>query len=142
MAQESNIIVKQTAENAAKLRPTDLGGRVRVAHGSYIGLAGATAGSVIELARLPQGARVLPISQLHFEAGQDAALTVKVGDASDDDRYLSGATVGTAAVSILLAANALNDYLTPGEQVVTATIGGATFTVGKKMVFDLYYVVD
>ena len=82
---QSNIMVKQTGSNAGKLQPSEFGGRVRVVHGCIIPASAYAAGSVIELARLPRGARLLPISQLHFEAGQNASLTVKVGDSADDD---------------------------------------------------------
>lgn len=139
---QSNIMVKQTGSNAGKLKPSEFGGRVRVVHGSITPDSAYASGSVIELARLPKGARLLPISQLHFEAGQGATMTVKVGDSADDDRYFAAAAPGANAASISLAANALGDYTLPEEDVIKVTTGTAALTSGKKIAFDLYYVID
>lgn len=139
---QSNIMVKQTGSNAGKLKPSEFGGRVRVVHGSIVPASGYASGSVIELARLPKGARLLPISQLHFEAGQGATMTVKVGDSADDDRYLAATAPGANAASINLAANALGDYTLPDEDVIKVTTGTAALTASKKISFDLFYVMD
>lgn len=139
---QSNIMTKQTGSNAGKLLPSEFGGRVRVVHGSIVPDSAYASGSVLELARLPKGARVLPISQLHFEAGQSASMTVNVGDSGDTDRYLAAKAPGASAVSVALNANCLGDYTLPGEDVITATVGGAALTANKKIFFDLYFVVD
>lgn len=139
--EKSDVMKAQTGASEAKLLPNALGGRVRVVHGLYT-TAGGAAGTVIALARLPKGARVLPISQLHFEAGQDAAMTVAVGDSADNDRYLAAAAPGAAAVSVALTGNRFGDYTLPAEDVITATIGAKALATGKKIAFDLYYVVD
>lgn len=139
---QSNIMTKQTGSNAGKLKPSELGGRVRVVHGHIIPDSAYASGSVIELARLPKGARLLPISQLHFEAGQGATMTVKVGDSADDDRYLAATAPGANATSVALTGNRIADYVLPEEDVISITTGTAALTSGKKIYFDLYYVVD
>lgn len=139
---KSNIMEKQTGSLVAKLRPADFGGRVRLVHGCFIPSEALAAGTVIELARLPKGARLLPISQLHFEAGQASTLTVKVGDSADDDRYLAAKAPGAAAASVMLDENRVGDYLLPVEDVIAATTGGAALASGKKIYFDLFYVID
>lgn len=139
---KSNVAALQTTGKIGKLLPTALGGRVRLIHGTVLPDEALEAGTVIELALLPKGARLLPISQLHFEAGQNASLTIKVGDASDDDRYFAAAAPGASAASITLGANAAGDYVTTDEVVLIATTGAAALTADKKIVFDLYYVVD
>lgn len=138
---KSNIFVKQT-ESAGKNLPVDFHGRVRLAHGTYVATGEETAGSVLGLVRLPVGARVLPTSVLHFESGQATALTCKVGDAENDARYLAASAPGSSAVSKELAANALNDYTLKAEQEIILTTAGATLAAGKKIVFDIFYVVD
>ena len=138
---KSNVYTKQT-ETAGKNLPVDLHGRVRIAHGVYTGTGSETANSIIGLVRLPVGARVLPISVVSFEAGQASGLTVKVGDVADDDRYLASVAPGASAGSKQLAANAAGDYLLPAEQDIILTTGGAALTAGKKIVFDIFYVVD
>lgn len=139
---QSNIMTKQTGSNAGKLLPSEFGGRVRVVHGSIVPDSAYASGSVLELARLPKGARILPISQLHFEAGQSASMTISVGDSSDNDRYLAAKSPGASAVSVALNANVLGDYTLPEEDVIIATVGGAALTANKKIFFDLYFVVD
>ena len=139
---KSNIMEKQTESPVTKLRPADFGGRVRVVHGCIIPDSAYAAGSVLELARLPKGARILPTSQLHFEAGQDASMTIKVGDSAADDRYLAAKAPGASAASVLLDANRTGDYILPAEDVIAATTAGAALTAGKKIYFDLFYVID
>ena len=139
---QSNIMTKQTGSNAGKLLPSEFGGRVRVVHGSIVPDSAYASGSVLELARLPKGARILPISQLHFEAGQSASMTISVGDSGDNDRYLAAKAPGASAVSVALNANVLGDYTLPEEDVIIATVGGAALTANKKIFFDLYFVVD
>ena len=139
---QSNIMVKQTGSNAGKLKTSEFGGRVRVVHGSIVPASAYAAGSVIELARLPQGARLLPMSQLHFEAGQGATMTVKVGDSADDDRYLAATAPGASACSVNLTGNRIADYVLPAEDVIKITTGTAALTANKKIFFDLFYVMD
>ena len=139
---KSNIMEKQTGSLVAKLRPADFGGRVRVVHGCVVPDSEYAAGSVLELARLPKGARILPISRLHFEAGQSASMTIKVGDSADDDRYLAAKAPGASAASVALDANQIDDYILPAEDVIVATTAGAALASGKKIYFDLFYVVD
>ena len=139
---ESNVAAKQIENFAAKLKTTDLGGRVRIVHGSLPTSSSLASGSIFELVKLPKGSRLLPQSQIHFEAGQNASLTVKIGDADDDDRYFAAAAPGTSATSINLTGNRLNDFVTAGESMVILTTGGASTTANKAITFDLLYVID
>ena len=136
-----SVAEKQTGFSGKNL-PVDFGGRVRAIHASYTGTGSETAGSKLVIARLPQGARVLPISQLHFEAGQNASLTVKVGDAADDDRYFAAAAPGANAATVTLGANALGDFVTAAETPLVIVTGAQTLASGKKIVADIFYVVD
>ena len=128
--------------DVSKLMPTDWAGRVRIATGFYAPEEADAAGTVINLAKLPAGARVLPSSKLYFEAGQDATLTVKVGDSGDDDRYLAAVVVGATASTVALSANALNNTLLDKEQFITLTTGVAALTAEKTISFEIFYVID
>lgn len=139
---KSDVAVRQTDVNVSKLVPAELGGRVRVARGVYAPAAADPAGTVIRLVRLPKGARLLSSSSLHFEAGQNASLTVKVGDEKNDARYFAAAAIGASKVSKNLDADALEGYVFEEEMFVTATTGAAALAVGKKIVFELLYVND
>lgn len=139
---QSTVATKQVENYSVKLRPTDFGGRVRAIHGEVDVTSALASGSIIELARIPVGARVLPLSQVHFEAGQSASLTVKIGDYADDDRYFAAAAPGASATSISFTGNRLGDYVTEAESMLILTTGGASTTAAKKIVFDIIYVVD
>lgn len=125
-----------------KLMPSDAGGRVRIATGFYAPEEADEAGTVINLAKLPAGARVLPSSKLYFEAGQDATLTVKVGDSGDDDRYLAAVAPGATLSTVLLTRNALANTLLDAEQFITLTTGVAALTAEKTISFEIFYVID
>lgn len=138
----SSVFEKQTASAAGKVSTAELGGRVRLVHGAFTPAAAVPAGSVVKLVRLPFRARLLPMSEIHFEAGQDAALTVKIGDSLDDDRYFTAAAPGATAKTIVLNANRLGDYVTPAETELILTTGAKPLAAGKKITFDLLYVTD
>lgn len=127
---------------SSKLMPTDWAGRVRIATGSYKPTKADAAETVINLAKLPASARVLPSSKLYFEAGQDATTTVQVGDAGEDDRYLAAVAVGATASTVALSANALDNTLLDKEQFITLTTGVAALTIGKVIAFEIFYVID
>lgn len=139
---KSNIMEKQTGSGNSKLSPADFGGRVRLAQGYVIPTSAYAAGTVLELVRLPKGARVLPNSQLHFEAGQNASMTIKVGDSSDADRYLAAKAPGASVATVALDGNRVGNYILPEEDVIIATTAGAALTANKKIFFDIFYVVD
>jgi hypothetical protein len=61
-----------------------------------------TTSDAIYLCRLPKGARLVP-SLISVDYGDPGdALTLKLGDASDDDRYISGLALGGSAGRKLL----------------------------------------
>lgn len=134
----SNVAAKQTETNAGKLLPVDFGGRVRVIHGSYTLTGTEQAGEGIVLARLPKGARLLPLSNLYGGAGLSGTYTV--GDGADADRYGTG-TLNSAAATYGLTANVLGDYVTAAEEEVVLALS-AVQTAGGVFAFDLFYVVD
>ncbi len=139
---KSNVMKIQGGVGEGKLRTSELGGRVRVAHGTVTPEADYAADSVIELVRLPKGARILPESELHFAAGQEATATVKVGDSKNDARYLAAVAPGAEAKTLRLDADALNGYALPEEDVIRTTVGTAALKKGVKIVFDIFYVTD
>lgn len=133
----------QTVQDSVsdKTRPVNYNGTVFYARSVYVPTGDEAAGSVIELGTIPEGSRLLAISEIHFEAGQDASLTVKVGDSADDDRYFAAAAPGSSAATKKLSANVLGDYLvTQATGKILLTTGAQTLTASKKIVADLYYV--
>ena len=71
----------------------DWHGKVRVQHDQYEA-ASLAAGSVVYVARLPAGARVVNWTVKADALG--SSVTLKLGDTADDDRYLGATTYNTA----------------------------------------------
>lgn len=142
MSYVSTLAAKQAEGSTEKTMPTEWGGRVRVAVGSFTPTETVAAGSTIELAKLPEGCRVLPASKIFIEAGQGPTLTLAVGDVDDSTRYLAATVVGASATSIALEANALNDTLIGEDGYVYLTTGVVALTTGKKIGFEIFYVID
>ena len=134
---QSNLIKTIANDTSAKLLPTDIGGKLRIARAVYSGTDAA--GAIIELANLPNGARVLPyLSALEVAAGQNSSLTVKVGTEADDDALLTAVTPGAS-----YAVKPFNgSILLDAETKLIATTGGAALASGKELVFIIAYVTD
>lgn len=134
-----------TKQNSASTKtvPQEIGGRVRTANGVIAGADVGTgaAGTIINLVKLPQGARILPSSNLRIEAGQNANITIKVGDSADDDRYLAAVAMGASAAVISLARNAATPYNLAAESWIFITTAVDALTA-KYIAFDIQYVVD
>jgi hypothetical protein len=139
---DSTIVAKQVGTQGEKLMPREFYGRVRVAAGTYTGKSTDAAGTVIRLARLPKGARLLPQSKVYFAAGQGATTTVKVGDEKDDDRYFAAAAPGASAVSKELDADALTGYVLTEEMYIILTTGVAALADDVLIGFVLFWVLD
>lgn len=141
----SDIATVQNAPTPSTLVEVGLlGGKVRYACAKYSG--SDAAGTVINLVKLPKGARILPISNLQIEAGQGATLSVKVGDndaaGADDDRYLAASVPGASAVNVVLGASALSLYKLQNEAWVQLTTGVVALTADKVIAAHIYYTIE
>ena len=138
----SNLYTKQTADQGGKMLPVDLGGKIRVAHDVITLASSAGVGDKINLVRLPKGARILETSELRFPSGVANTMTVKVGDADDDDRYKTATAPGSGGGIIKLDALAFTSggYVLPAETTIFATVGVAAIASGTKIGMQLEYV--
>jgi len=147
-AQRTNALAVPSVNNKAN----ELGGRIRVAHGTYEADSLAS-GDVIEMFVLPDGARLLEGSLAHDALG--ASTTLSVG-------YAAHATAAGAAVSASAAAYKAAAASTSAQKVdilatlalgsgtevdanedgmpVTVTMGGAAGTGTIEL--TIKYVVD
>lgn len=143
---QTNIAEKQTTiQLESKLKTVEFGGRVRTIKDVFTPTSAYASGTVIELARIPKGAKVLPQSEIYFEAGQNASLTVKVGigeGSATSAVYLPQTTVGSTAKTVQLSGQQLGDYVTTEEGMLTMITGGAALVANKKIGVSLQYVVD
>lgn len=138
----SELARKQAGTDTGKTTPSDFGGKVRVARCVYKPTKADEAGTVIHLVKLPAGARICPRSALAVEAGQNAALTISVGDELNDKRYLNAQVVKAEYCDFFLKADVLNGYRLEKEMWINATTGAQVLTVGKRLVFEILYVLD
>lgn len=147
-AQRTNALATPSVNNKAN----ELGGRVRIAHGTYEASSLAS-GDVIEMFVLPDGARLVEGSIAHDALG--ASTTLSVGYAAHTNAagtavsasaaaYKAAAASSTAGKSDVLATLALGS----GSEVdanedgmpVTVTMGGAAGTGTIEL--TIKYVVD
>ena len=158
--------IQRLPEAAIQSEASLLGGKVRVAFCHFETTALAAA-STVYLAKLPKGARLLPISHIMWEAGQDAGLTVDMGDdddagegaAVDPNRYMLTVTPGandaitylSAAANVDAAAweggpadanSGLTCYKLGSESWITLTTAAKTLVADKFIIVWLFYVVD
>jgi hypothetical protein len=133
-------ITNMDAVPAVMASSAQVHGRIRVAYDSYEASALAS-GSDITIARLPAGAIVYDVTIVHDALG--ASSTLKVGDSSDDDRYIA-ATASTAANGkIIMSEDGVIGgfgYENSSATDVLITTGGASITGTIKSA--VYYTVD
>jgi hypothetical protein len=147
-AQRTNALAIPSVNNKAN----ELGGRIRVAHGTYEA-ASLAADSVIEMFVLPDGARLLEGSLAHDALG--ASTTLSVGYAAHTNA--AGTAVSAAAAAYKAAAASTSAQkvdilatlaLGSGTELdanedgvpVTVTLAGATGTGTVEL--TIKYVVD
>jgi hypothetical protein len=121
------------------------GGRVRVQRDEYT-LVSVASGTVIRMAKLPAGARVLDVKIQH-ETGA-ASFTLAVGNAGSGQGAIFAAAIASVTATIaprssmLTAASGYTVGTLSGDDVVTVTTGGATSAASQKVVCETYYVID
>lgn len=147
-AQRTNTRANPTVKNKAN----ELGGRIRVAHGTYEASSLAS-GDVIEMFVLPNGARLITGWLANDALG--ASTTVSVGYAAHTNSagtavsaaaagYLAATSTSSAAKTAILATLALGSgsvvNANENGMTVTATMGGAAGTGTIEV--TILYVVD
>lgn len=133
-------------------KTNEMGGRVRVAHGVYEASALA-ADDVIEMFRLPDGARILTGSLAHDALGASTQLSVGHGAynnadgtvvALDADEFKAAASSASAAKADIAATLALGSGIEidadDAGYPVTVTLTGAAATGTIEL--TVLYVVD
>ena len=133
-------ITAMDATPSTKVKSAQVHGRMRVAFDTYEASSLAS-GSDITVARLPKGATVYEVVIFHDALG--ASSTLKVGDSSDDDRYITATASTSATGKILMSEDGVIGgfgYENTAETDVLITTGGATISGTIKSA--VYYTVD
>lgn len=123
-----------------KMAGEQVGGRVRTAR-FKVTPGTEAAGTIINLVKLPKGARVLPQSALYLEAGQTATLKIAVGDAANAARYYPATATGASAVTIPLAAQAAAPVALAAEGWIFITTSVEALAA-KYIAGEILYVID
>ncbi len=120
----------------------DQGGRVRHTYDEITTTTAMTTADTIEVGLLPIDARVIgvEVSWIAHATGR----TFKLGDATDDDRYIASTSSATAGRSDALAAAGQGYRNTTGAPVpILLTLAGGTLAAGAKgYTVSLRYVTD
>ncbi len=127
-----------------------LGGRVRVMQDSYICAGTEVTDDVIQMGKaLPKGARILDVI-LHFGAC-GSGVTLNVGDAEDDNRYISAVDASGAGVVRLEAAEVagrnykvdITDEDAPDDQVlIDVNAADTVLTSDAEINLIVLYTID
>ncbi|MFC0304398.1 hypothetical protein [Rhizorhabdus histidinilytica] len=124
-----------------------MGGRtIHSARGEYTISAALVVNDIIDMFDLPPNARVVGgfLKSDDLDTGGSPAIVLALGDAVDDDRFFTGATIGQAGgVTTVLAASGV-DYVTTAKTRVKAkvTTGPATGATTGTIVGVLHYFVE
>ncbi len=147
-AQKTNSLATPAVMNQAN----ELGGRIRVAHGTYEA-SSLSSGDVIEMFNLPDGARLLTGSLAHDALGGSTTLSVGyaahntaagVAVSAAATAYKGAASSASAGKNDILATLALgsgSELDADGTGVpITVTLGGAAATGTIEL--TIMYAVD
>lgn len=138
--------VQLNATAIAPNLPTDVGGRLRVDYAKYTLAGTEVATDVIELWKLPLGARVHAIRLDNTDFG--LTVTADLGDAASATRYAAAYALGTAGVldyGLDLAAQGQVSVLIDAEnkRVIKLTLTTVTTpTAGAVIDGRIEYVID
>lgn len=127
---------------ATKVKANERGGRVRVMYWSYTTpVGGLSAADVIELNKLPKGARVLH-GRTFFEA-MGGSGAVQIGIAGTVAKYLATTSVVSAGEADLANTLVLNMGVeTAAEETVIATVTTGGWVAAKKFNGYILYAQD
>lgn len=147
-AQRTNSRANPTVKNKAN----ELGGRVRIAHGTYTA-ASLASGDVIEMFVLPDNARIITGFLSNAALGASTTLSVGYGAHStaagaavsaSAAAYLAATSTSSAAKTAIAATLALGSGVeidaNNGGQPVTVTLGGASATGAIEL--TIIYAID
>jgi hypothetical protein len=142
-ATESTQYAAQTAAASnyagVTLDKRDIEGAVQFATIKVPFTAANVANDVIDLIRLPDGARVLPELSKFIVTGDpnDGAFTVDVGDAADVDRYSDGANLAAVGiVEFLTSALTADGFINPIDVKNTGVASTDTSRIQLKIITE------
>lgn len=129
-------ITNITANPAVNVHASEAHGRMRVWYDVFEASSTAS-GDTITFARMPKGATIWEVKVMADALG--SSVTLKVGDASDDDRFITATTMNTANLVTNTNAIAGVGYNYTSQTDLIATVGGAAAT--GTIAFMVFYTL-
>ena len=115
-------------------------GKLRVFSETFT-MAAQAAGDIIELARLPKGARVL-FGVLNASATLGAAATLAIGIAGNTGKYRAAAVHTTADAPVLFGVNAGMGVKLAAEEIVIGTVAVAALPGAGNVNVMMVYTIE
>lgn len=136
-----------TATRAGSTKPVKHGvhGNVHVVSATYTPTANPTAADVVQMVPVPKGARITEVilGSADLDTNGTPTITIKVGDGSDDDRFITSSTVAQAGGITRLNAQTGHNYKYTADDTIDITFGvaAATFASGD-ITLSVHYTTD
>jgi hypothetical protein len=142
MAGETTTWPKAAATYPANTPLSSTGAEIEAT--ATIPTTGLELADVHQMIRVPKGARVTGGSLTADDMDSGTALVLAVGDGVDDDRYVTGSTIGQAGGVVQFGRTAsLSDYTYPAEDTIDIKVTTAAGTaVSGKIKLVVRYVVE
>jgi hypothetical protein len=140
MASVKGVNITNLDAVPAVAAPVDqTGGRLRVWYDTYEA-SSLAAGSDITIARVPEGANIFDVVIHHDALG--TSVTLKVGDSSDDNRYITATAAATAGNISMSDDGAITGFgfENTSETNIVITTAGAAAT--GTIMCAIFYTVD
>lgn len=104
--------------------------------------AGTAAGDIIQMVKVPNGARVLDVFLAADDLDTDGSptITLSVGDGDDDDRYIVASTIGQASgVARLSSAVGADKVYTAEDTIDVKVVAAATAKQAGDITLTVWY---
>lgn len=129
-----------------KLDSNVVSGKLRVFTSSYTSVASAEpqVADTITFGTIPKGARIIGyLSSLNRSIG-NAGMTIKLGDADDDNFILAATDIGTAAGAAALPLVDVGGaaYVTSSALTILGTLGVDEMLAGQVITLTIVYSLD
>lgn len=130
-----NRTLKTTPNIANRIAPGLWDGRVKIAYDSFT-FDGEAAGEIVEMCpKLPVGAKIIDVILDTVDLGLNA--TLKVGDSTTDDRYITDTNHGAGAelvTRMVVNAGRMYEIVEATRQILMTTGGFAATGLAKLII--------
>lgn len=135
-----------TAASANQPRTAGAAGNVKTMYASYSLTAALAANDVIDMFKVPSGARItgIALKASDLDTGGSPSIVLDVGDSGDTDRLIDGATIGQAGgTSTSLVSSTGQFYQYTAETMISVLVqaGPATGATSGTVELAVTYIM-